>query len=191
MLAFQADSTVPPFDLDFVVLGIVSQLLAGLLLGLSVGKGRPRRLLLELLGGTPPNLDYLRDAIYAKTRGQAGSVAFLIGSALLLAGFLRPGSAGNWEFQLGGTGVLILALLAYLILADRYVAGTMRRYLRDHLREHSFPFQDHIQLTREIGELFGVQGTSEDTLESYIAKVRGALGIGDPPSRIMRRPYGN
>ncbi|KAA3613470.1 MAG: hypothetical protein DWQ01_02805 [Planctomycetota bacterium] len=177
-----------PFDVDLVMLGFASQLLAGLLLGLSVGKGRPRRLLLELLGGTPPNLDYLRDAIQAKARGQAGAVAFVLGSILLLAGFTRSSTGGDWRVQAGGAVMLGVLTVAYLIFTDHYVARTLRRYLRDHLRQHPFPFHEHVQLTREIGELFGVPGGSDDTLDGYIAKVRQAVGISDRSSKVLRRP---
>jgi len=190
-VALLPDMAGLPYSQDLLVLGLTAQLVGGLLLGSSAEKGRPRSLLLNLLGGTPPSLSFLRDALHAKTRGQAGAAFFVLGSGLLLVGFLRPGGPGDWRVEAGGVVLLLGLAVAFLQLADNYVGSTLRRYLRDHFREHpDFPFERHIALTREIGQLFGVEGGAEETLESYVRKVRVAMGLADPPSRILRRPGG-
>jgi hypothetical protein len=63
----------------------------------------------------------------------------------------------------------------------------MRNAVKDHLQKHSFSFEDQIALTREIGDLFGVISSQEDTLEGYVRKVRDSLGIKIPPSRLFNR----
>jgi len=166
-----------PYTPDLVVLGVVAQFLAGLLLGSSVGKGRPRRLLLDMLGGVPPNLDYLRDAIQAKFRGQAGAFFFSLGSGMLLFGFVTEGPPSDWQIQAGGTVLMVALAVLVLVLGERYGARVLRRNLRDHLREQDFPFEEHVNLTREIGAVFGVSSSPEETLESYVAKVRAAIGL--------------
>ncbi len=172
----------PAFDPDLLVLGVVAHLVAGLLYGLSVGKGRPRRLLMELLGGTPRDLDYLRDAIQAKARGQAGAAYFSLGSLLLLLGFLdafgSPGADPRVQ-ALGAAGLVLLAA-AVLAWSDRGVARRMRRYLRDYLQQHPYPLEENVNLAREIGELFSVPHSPDETLESYVRKVRQAVGMEDP-----------
>ncbi|MFQ5748364.1 MAG: hypothetical protein ACE5H3_02770 [Planctomycetota bacterium] len=187
MLAPFLRQAADPFHPDLIVLGIVAQLLAALFLGSSAGKGRPRHLLLETLGGTPRSLSFLRDRVHAKVRGQAGAVLFSLGSLLLLGGFLFPGPS-DWRIQAGGS-VLILALsLIFLSSADRYVERSLRRYLREYLREHPFPFHEHIALTREIGAVFGVEGSEEDTFDAYLHRLRAAIGIAPGPGRPRVRP---
>ena len=183
----EAQSEGPLWDQDFLVLGLLAHLLAGLFLLSSVGRGRPSYRLQQIIGEEPISLSAVRDGIHAKARGQAGAVFFVFGSLMLLCGFLLPGPA-DARLQLIGAAIMVLASVLFLLLLDRYVGGKLRRYLRAHLRQHPFDFEDHVGLTRDIGELFEVPSTKEETLESYVAKVRDVLGITEPPSRLFGRP---
>lgn len=178
------------FDPDLVVLGVLAQLFAGLFLASAAGKGRPRHLLMEALGGTPRNLDFLRDALYARVRGQAGAVFLLAGAGLLLTGFLIPGP-GDWRLQTAGIVAEAVVAAAFIVTSNTHVERTLRRLVRQYLQQEAFAFEDHLSLTREIGELFGVPSATDDTLESYVAKVKAAVGVAvHEVSPGYRRPAG-
>ncbi|MBT3341156.1 MAG: hypothetical protein HOM34_07210 [Planctomycetes bacterium] len=177
MLPLQiADSTVLKVDLDWVVLGFVCQFLAGAFLLSSMGRGRPRMRLASILGGAGLTLETLRNALHAKARGQAAALFFLLGNGLVLIGLLMPGPR-NMRIEMIGVGALLFLALLFLLLLGRYVDNAMRRYIKVHLSLYPFSFEDNIQMTREIGALFGVESSGQDTLESFVSKVRDATGL--------------
>ena len=110
---------------------------------------------------------------------------------LLGTGFLFASAWVVWEspFPLslwGGGGLVALAVCLQLLL-ESHVIRAMRNAVKEHLQKHPFSFEDQIALTREIGDLFGVASSQEDTLEGYVRKVRAGLGITIPPSRLFQR----
>lgn len=180
--------TVASFDPNLTVLGLVSQLLAGLLFTSAVARSQPRHLLQEILGSGAPNLQALRGAILARIQNQAGAVCFCLGALLLLAGFLRRSSPADWRVQVAGALLLIGGLAVFLVVAQRFADQLLRRYLREQLRRNPIELEEHVPLAREIGDLFGVESRAEDTLESYCARLRSVLGLPESQARSVRRP---
>ncbi|RMH05581.1 MAG: hypothetical protein D6702_00025 [Planctomycetota bacterium] len=176
----------PPWDLDLVVLGFGCYVLTGAFMYASIGRGRPSYRLQVIFGTAASSLRPLRDAIHAKVLAQVASVFFAGGSVLLALGFLRPGPA-DLSFQLLGGGVLLAVGVLCLVFVDPYVSRVLRRVLRRHLRTHPFDFEGNIALARDIGDLFGVPTAPDDTLAVYVARLREALGIDEPPSRLFGR----
>lgn len=176
-----------PFDPRLVVLGVVCQLLAGVLFTSAVARGHPRQLLRDLLGGMPPGLEALRTAIFSRVQNQAAAIYYTLGLALMLAGFLSPGAAADWRLEATGAVVLVCGLALYMLFSRRFADRLLRRHLLEHLRANPFPFEEHVDLARQVGELFGVQSTGDDTLESYAARLRSALGLPEVTGRRSRR----
>ena len=175
-----------PLSPDWVVLGLVCHVLAALFFLSSLGRGRPRHRLRQIFESGPTTLAVLRDAIHAKARGQTGAVFLLLGTGFLFASawvvWESPFSLSFW----GGGGLVALAVCLQLLL-ESHVIRAMRNAVKEHLQKHPFSFEDQISLTREIGDLFGVASSQEDTLEGYVRKVRTSLGITTPPSRLFSR----
>ena len=73
------------------------------------------------------------------------------------------------------TGKVLAALVMFLL--DGHVRRVMRSHLRQELTAQDFTFEDHIGLTREIGELFGIEPKQGETLDAYVRAVREALGV--------------
>lgn len=167
-------------DLDSVVLGLVCFLIAGIFMILSIGRGRPRTRAQFVLGVSPETLSSLRASIMAKGRSMCSAIFFVIGTALLLAAFLLPGEASPTK-QYWGTGGLMAFAATLLFLLDGHVRRVMRSHLRQELKAQEFAFEDHIGLTREIGELFGIEPKQGETLETYVRSVRSALGLPEAP----------
>jgi len=170
---------------DFLVLGFVAYILTGLLLFTSVGRGRPAYRVASVFGTAANSLGALRDAVQAKARGQLAALYFVAGSACLLASFQLPELTVPYLLW-GGLIFELTVAVGFLALLKQLVASKLRRYLRSHLLQHPFNFEDHINLTRDVGELFGVSPHGDETLEGYVSKVRKAIGISDSPSRLFR-----
>ena len=132
----------------------------------------------------PRSLTVLWDAVLAKARGQAGATFIVLGSGFLLASVLLP-SLALPHVQSVGAGILVLLAFLLQFLLAGHVKRSVRNAVKDHLGRHPFSFEDQISLTREIGDLFEVPSSQEDTLEGYVAKVRHALGIQEGPSRLF------
>jgi hypothetical protein len=172
---------------DWVVLGFVCYFLAGVFMVTSVGRGRPRTRAQFVLGMSPETLSGLRASVLSKGRSLYSASFFLLGTAMHLAGILLP-SESDPSFQFWGVvGLIFIAGLMMLLLGG-HVDRVMRSHLRNQLKAHSFAFEEHIALTREIGELFGVEASQSQTLENYVGLVRDAIGIPDRPRIPGRLP---
>lgn len=187
MLPAQA-AAAASFEPNLVVLGLVSQLLAGALFLSAVARSQPRQMLAEIFGTSAPDLSALRSAVLSRMQNMAGALCFGLGILLLLCGFLKSGGRADWRLQIGGAALLIAGLAVFLVVSQRFADQWLRHFLREQLRRHPIVFEEHLALTRQIGDLFGVSSQAEDTLESYCARLRQALGISEPPPRAARFP---
>lgn len=172
-------------DPQLAILTGLCVVLSGIFHISSVGRERARHRLVTLLGAPGTSLAPLRRAMEAKARGQASAVYLVIGGLAYSGSYLVKvefGPAFTWICA----GVLVAGGVGFLLALEGYVSNAMRRLLQSYLRQHPFPFEDHIALTREIGELFGVTSTPEDTLDDYLARLRVALDIDEPPSPLFR-----
>lgn len=169
-------------DPNLAVLGFLAVFFAGAFFLSSVGRDRPRQRVGAVLGAKSTSLAPLRAALQSKARSQAAALFLMIGAATLIAAFFFQLEVGR-SFLYWAAGGMTAFSLVFLGLLEGYVAGAMRRYLAAHLRQHPFDFEDHLALTREIGELFKVRSHGEETLASYVAKVRLAVGLPPPPER--------
>lgn len=169
-------------DPNLAVMGFLAVFFAGAFFLSSVGRDRPRQRVGSVLGAKSTSLAPLRAALQSKARAQAAAVFLMLGSATLIAAFFFRLEVGR-GFVYWAAGAMTAFSLVFLGLLEGYVAGAMRRYLAAHLRQHPFDFEDHLALTREIGELFKVSSGGDDTLGSYVAKVRSALGLPAPLER--------
>lgn len=180
MLLSRVDELVLTADVDFVVLGLVCFLIAGIFMILSIGRGRPRTRAQFVLGVSPESLSGLRASVMAKGRSLCSAIFFVVGTTFLLGAFLLPGKASP-SLQYWGTGALLLVGGLLLFLLDGHVRRVMRSHLRHELKTQDFAFEDHIVLAREIGELFGIEPKQGETLETFVRSVREAIGIPASP----------
>jgi len=174
-------------DPQLAVLSGICVALAGVFHISSVGRERARHRLATLLGTQGHSLAPLRSAMEAKARGQAAAVYLILAGVAFSTSFLVQIGFGP-AFLWWAAGALVGAGIAFLVFLEGYVSNGMRRLLLAHLRAHPYSFEDNIAMTREIGGLFGVASSPEDTLDTYLERLRAAVGIEESPSRLFRRP---
>lgn len=183
-MPLQEDPLVHAADPNLAVLGFLAMFLGAAFFLSSVGRDRPRHRIGQMLGTKSVSLAPLRAALQTKARSQAAAAFWMTGAATLIAAFFFHLEVGR-AFLYWAAGGMVVFSSAFLAMLEGYVSGAMRRYVAAHLRQHPFDFEDHISLTREIGDLFKVRSNPEDTLESYLAKVRAALGLPQPVQRTQ------
>lgn len=135
----------------------------------------PKKALEDALGVGVRSLMRVRDTAL-------NNMQVMIGFLFLTTGFLLQVVA-QWEAELS-----TLAFCASIIVFAGAVYGigayssrrAFRRLLREFFQTAEWSFTDDMALTKEIGELLGVPHSKEMTVDSYVQKVRQALGVQAP-----------
>ncbi|MFT7516612.1 MAG: hypothetical protein ACI84O_000395 [Myxococcota bacterium] len=173
-----------------LVLATVCLLLSGLFSLASGSRRSTSNRLASLMGEKLVSLQPLRSAMQAKARSQFSAGLISIAGLLFLQSILWPIIYTTLTAACALIAVLVLSLVTISFL-DKLVEKAMCRSLMKYISNHAFVFEDNIALSQEIGSLFGVEATEKDTLESFIKKLRDALGVKQPASKMFgaRNPH--
>ncbi len=170
---------------DLALLGFAAFLTAGLLLWTAARHGCTATRVTALFGKTETTLASLRGAMEARGRTEMGLLFFVLGSALLAGSQLLQEMIPVWVLP-GGLFAIFVSAALFLVLHPLVSRARLRRQLRAYLRATPFSFEDNIALAREVGALFDVEPVPEETLESYVNKVRLAMGMPSPGNQAFR-----
>ena len=170
---------------DLALLGFSAFFTSGLLLWTAVRQGRTATRVAGLFGQAETTLSAVRGEMEARGRSEIGLFYFIFGSGALACSVYMNTPIPLWVLPVGLLGVSISAAL-FLLLQPMVSRARLRRQIRMHLRVTDFSFEDNIALAREVGALFRVEPAPEETLESYVNKVRSALGVPSPGARPFR-----
>jgi hypothetical protein len=179
-------------EVDWVGLGLLLAIAGAFLLAAGILFHSPRDLIEDRLGG-PRGLARVRDPIFQRVQLGLGFAFLLAGFGLELFG-RRAGSAGAAQ-DAGPSGATIPAFwIGVVVLAAVGLSASgwwwsnvaLRRHLRAFLREHPPDLEADLAFAREIGELYGVRPQAEDSVQSFLARLRRELGLG--PRTAAARP---
>ncbi|MDP6963062.1 MAG: hypothetical protein QGF46_02735 [Planctomycetota bacterium] len=137
-----------------------------------------------LMGERLVSLQPLRSAMQAKARSQFSAGMLTIAGLFFLQSLLFPVTF-SFGVAIGAVVFLLVFSLVTISFLDKLVEEAMRRSLLKYISAHAFEFEDNIALSQEIGALFGVEATDEDTLESFVKKLRNALGVKQPQAKMF------
>lgn len=177
-------------DSASLVIATVCLILSGLFSLASGSRRSTSNRLSALMGEKLVSLQPLRSAMQAKARSQFSAGLVTIAGLLLLQSILLPINYTTLTAVCSLVAVLVLSLVTISFL-DKLVEKAIRRSLMKYISNHAFVFEDNIALSQEIGALFGVEATEKDTLESFIKKLRDALGVKQPAAKMFgaRNPH--
>jgi hypothetical protein len=121
-----------------------------------------------------------------------GFLYLLAGFCLQLYGLSGPSpgldpSVGT-EFPTTWVGLVLLSALALVVLGWWLSQALFRHYVRGYLVRHRFDFETEVKLAREVGELLGLATNSDETVQSYVARLHKRLGLLEPARPGERRP---
>jgi hypothetical protein len=174
---------------DWAGLGLALAIVGCFLLATAILSRSPRDLIEERFGGGRPALRTIREPI-------AGRVQLLLGFAFLMAGFglqlyaryRAPAAApAAGAFPAFWIGLLVVVAALCSLFGWWWSSVSFRRHLAAYLREHPPDFETDTRLAREVGELFGVTSQPEDTVESYVARLRRRTGLAARPAPSAAR----
>jgi hypothetical protein len=176
---------VPSLEPDWTTLGLVLSGLGSFLLGNAILFRRPRELVRERFGLHSAPLVAIREQIFHRLQVGAGFVYLLGGFALQLLGRFRhtPAEATFPVFWIALVAIVTVALGFLGWLESR---SSFRRYVKEHLSAHPGDLEVDATLAREVGELFDVESNPDDTLQSYLARIRQRVGLPEPGRRAAR-----
>jgi preprotein translocase subunit SecG len=184
---------------DAFGLGLVLVLIGAFLLANSVLFRHPRALVAEHFGGPRERLVSIRGAIFHRLQVHLGFLFLLVGLAVAIYGHYgagvaeEAGAAGGRGFPKAWVGAIVAAVLG-LELGGWWLSHALfLRYVREHFRLHPPALEDDLALARELGELFGIRSEGNDSVQSYLLRIRRRIGLPDKglrgdPARARARP---
>jgi hypothetical protein len=174
------------FNVDLLLTGSATQGIGLAFLANAALLSRPRRAIEDAFDDKPTTLAGCQDTERRKIHSLFGFGFLFAGFGLNFAGFAAPTSPPTaWLGALLGLVGLLAAAAA--VGSSRLALSTFKRHLRDFFQQRrDWPFERQLDLTMEIGEVFGIPRSEADTVEEYVAKVRRTLGVPEDSARAVR-----
>jgi len=170
---------------DWVVVGLVLDVLGAFLLGNAVLFRHPRLLVEEFFGartgGLGVRLRAVREHVFHRAQVAVGFTYLVGGFGLQLLGRFRP--VAVTAFPAAWVGAILVLTIAFLALSWWWARHSFQRHVRQHLRREAPDFEADLSLAREVGDLFGVASQADDTVQSYLERLHAALDLPTPERR--------
>lgn len=165
-------------ETDWGAVGLVLLLGGTFLLGNALLFRHPRDLVAERFGARGAPLVAIREHIFQRLQVGIGFLYLLAGFALELLARLRPPLADPTpSFPVFWVAVVALGTVVLLAVGWAWTTQAFRRYVRERLSAAPGELEADPALTKEVGELFGVEASPEDSVASYAERVRRATGL--------------
>ncbi|MEZ5977980.1 MAG: hypothetical protein R3F34_07170 [Planctomycetota bacterium] len=182
---------LPPDSLlrapDWVVVGLVCAIAGCFLLANAILFRDPREMLRDAFGLSKRRLGSIRTYIFHRVQVTLGFVLMLAGFGLELYGRSSQGVDVTREFPILWVGLTVAAVAALQVVGWWASRRLFQRYVRQLLLEGEVDLESDSKLTREVGELFGVELKAEDTVQSYTARVRARVRLPFQEHRAPQR----
>jgi preprotein translocase subunit SecG len=169
---------------DAFGLGLVLVLIGAFLLANSVLLRHPRTLVAEHFGGAGGRLVSIRATIFHRLQAHLGFLFLLVGFALQVYGHygVDPSRVPPPREFPKSWVLLVLAAVVLLELGGWWLSHALfLRYVRAHFRAHPPALESDLALARELGALFGIHGQGDDSVQSYLARIRRRIGLPESP----------
>jgi hypothetical protein len=170
---------------DFLDLGSTLQIAGGLLLAVALLARSSRQLVAERLAPRRLRLVGLREAIVLRVQVGVGFLDIVAGFACEWVGRHQAPSPDALSAY-AWLPIVVLMQLGLLALGWWHASSACRRHVKESLLATRVDLYADPELARELGELWDVDSSPDDTLESYAERVRGAIGL----PNASRRSYG-
>jgi len=172
-------SGILPGPEDAFGLGLVLVLIGGFLLANSILLRHPRAMVAEHFGGPRARLSSMRGVIFQRLQVHLGFLFLLVGFALEIYGhYGASGTAPLVHVFPKAWVVAIVVAVVCLELGGWWLSHALfLRYVREHFRAQPPALEGDLALARELGELFGIQSDGNDSVQSYLGRIRHRIGL--------------
>jgi len=175
---------------DLFGIGLVLAIVGCFLLANSILFRHPRTLIVDFFQRAERRLASVREYIFHQVQIHLGFLFLLAGFGFQLIGHFRPqplpGPEGTREFPVLWVGVIALAVVVLELLGWWLSHAKFRRYLRAHFLLHPPALETNMRLARELGDLFGVASQGDDSVQSYLLRIRRKIGLPAQPIEPRR-----
>ncbi|MFT7667831.1 MAG: hypothetical protein ACI8X5_000516 [Planctomycetota bacterium] len=158
---------------DWMGIGLVLAIVGSFLLANSILFRHPRQLVIERFGSEVQQLRNIREYIFHRVQVNVGFGFLLGGFGMQLLGHYKPLPIGvEKEFPAMWIGIVVVLAVLLLLASWWWSLRAFRTYVREYFRTSPPDFEADLSLAREVGELFGLTAHEDDTVESYVARLR-------------------
>ena len=178
---------------DWTSLGLVSCIIGAFLIANSTLFEHPRSLVARYFGRSFGRLQSVREYVYNRVQTTLGFAFLLAGFGFQLIGQFRTAPAGEAPLSMAWVGVIVFSAIALLFSGWWWSVWAFRRYVREYFTNHPRDFRGEPSVAREVGELFGIESSDDDTVEDYVVRLLRETGLpqkgassGEPGKREAR-----
>jgi len=169
---------------DWTAVGLVMSILGSFLLANAILFRHPRTMVEGLFRGEKRELRPIREYIFHRVQVTLGFLYMLGGFCVQLLGrYSKPPFGTELPFPTMWVGLVLLSALALEVFGWWLSHALFRHYVRAFLMRNPVDFVSEVKLAREVGELLGLETASDETVQSYVARLRGRLGLLDASPR--------
>ncbi len=166
---------------DWTSLGLVSCIIGAFLIANSTLFEHPRSLVGRYFGRSMGRLQSVREYVYNRVQTTLGFAFLLAGFGFQLIGrFHEVGPEGpvatEPPLSMAWVGVIVASAIVLLFSGWWWSVWAFRRYVREYFTDHPRDFMAEPAVAREVGELFGIESSEDDTVEDYVKRQQGARG---------------
>ncbi len=161
---------------DWTAIGLALAIVGSFLLANAILFRHPRHLVRERFGRVKTQLHTIREYIFHRVQVTLGFTLLLAGFALQLYALYRPPPPeARQGFPILWVTIVVVSALALLFAGWWWSLFAFRRYVRGFFLDNPPQFEADLDMAREVGELFGISSHADDTVHSYVERVRRAV----------------
>lgn len=168
---------------DLAVLGLVSAIVGAFLIANATLFEHPRRLVARYFGLHTGRLQSVREYVYNRVQTTLGFTFLLCGFGLQLVGQYQERAVSGPEGEplpMAWVGVVVIGAVGLLFVGWWWSLWAFRRYVREYFTQNPRHLESEPVTAREIGELFGIEQLDDDTVETYVARLRARASLPRP-----------
>ncbi len=173
---------------DWIVVGLVLAIVGSFFLANAILFRHPRSLVREHFGAAAARLRSIREYIFHRLQIHLGFLFLMSGLGMQLYGQFHPAPPGS-PFPTKWVGVIVLTAVVLEITGWWLSHRLFRGYVREYFVDHPVDLGANMPLARELGALFGIESSGDDTVQSYVARLRRQIGL-PAPEPIARDAVG-
>ena len=115
--------------------------------------------------------------MYNRVQTTLGFAFLLAGFGLQLIGQFRTAGPEGPPLNMVWVGVIVAAAIALLFSGWWWSVWAFRRYVREYFTHNPRDFRAEPNMAREVGDLFGVESSEDDTVEDYVGRLIRETGL--------------
>lgn len=168
---------------NLTIFGTCLTILGAFFLMLSIIVKSPRTIMRELLGIKVDRLKTFKYFIAQRLEAMLGFLCILLGSSMTMYASLAEQPARHNVAVYLVVTVLVMAIVGLLLYRSCSVLAKwiFVRLFKAQATRHRFPIHRDEGLLKELGEILDIPREEEETIETYVKKIRDRLELDYKP----------